>query len=291
MPNYWEEAALLAPKVSVIVTTWNRPSQLRLCIEALRQQIYLAYEIIVTEDGPEQKVTQEMSQDLGFWYLTHPRTLDHNGEEIWDEPRSINSAVAVAIGDIVQILQDDFIIPPDFLLWLVRSIDKSSIIYPSIEYTTHDRFSLHDLDAMLKFTHLPDRDPRFQFHALNGRRHLMEFTEWGMAEGVGWAFPREAWVDIDPHFVGYGYGEQDWALRQRLRGYHLYVQPMMRAWLRNWPDVVHPTEKELVQNLAHQEYMKQKWGDNVFTADYVLPPMPFGDVQERVKQLRERFHA
>lgn len=51
-----EEAATLAPDVSVVVPTWRRPALLERCLEALVRQTLAPqrYEIVVCDDGPDE---------------------------------------------------------------------------------------------------------------------------------------------------------------------------------------------------------------------------------------------
>lgn len=291
-PRGYAENAHRPPTVSVVVTTWRRPEQLRLCLEAIKRQIYAPFEVVVTEDEDCDNTIEQLFASLRFFnalHVDHPRTLDANGEGIWNEPLTVNMGVAACAGDIVLVLQDDCILPPDFLLWLIRLIDPSTILYPVLEYTTHDRFTVADLDAMTRLTHLPDAEPRWQALSNNGRQFNTEFPLWGMAEGLVWAFYRSIWLPLDEHFIGSGYGEQDWALRQRLRGKHLAINPLLRAWLRDWPGVVHPTEQDTRSQVAAKLYMEEKWGKDVWEISPSLPALPWANVQERVQDVRRQF--
>jgi len=86
-------------KVSVIVTTYNRPELLRRALKSVQNQLYANWECIIVNDGGKDvsDVIDEL-QDGRFRYFDH----SHVGR-----PRALNTALEQAIGDYIAYLDDD----------------------------------------------------------------------------------------------------------------------------------------------------------------------------------------
>ena len=99
------------PKISVIVTTYNRPKALALVLHALAEQQFIDFEVIVADDGSTKETSQLIKQ------LATPYSIQH----IWQEDngfraaRARNLAVMAANGDYLIFLDGDCIPRSDFI--------------------------------------------------------------------------------------------------------------------------------------------------------------------------------
>lgn len=100
-------------KISLIITTYNRPQSLALVLQALALQTRSHFEVIVADDGSTRTTTTFLTQVQSR--LPYP--LKH----VWQEDQGFraarvrNRAIAVAEGDYVVFLDGDCIPRPDFI--------------------------------------------------------------------------------------------------------------------------------------------------------------------------------
>jgi glycosyltransferase involved in cell wall biosynthesis len=100
-------------KISVIVTTYNRPDALALVLKALAAQTQLPFDVIIADDGSSQN-TSELIEEL------QPQ-LPYSLQHIWQEDqgfraaRARNKAVAVSTGDYLIFIDGDCIPQTDFI--------------------------------------------------------------------------------------------------------------------------------------------------------------------------------
>lgn len=97
------------PYISVVICTYNRPDQLRTCLQHLRGQQYPAFEVVVVDNCPATGAVRECVAALGdsrFSYVAEPRV---------GLSRARNRGASAASGDVVAFLDDDE--EPD-IFWL-----------------------------------------------------------------------------------------------------------------------------------------------------------------------------
>ncbi|MDM8566568.1 glycosyltransferase family 2 protein [Candidatus Halobeggiatoa sp. HSG11] len=99
------------PKISVIITTYNRPDALILVLNALAEQQLTDFEVIVADDGSTEATAKFIQQ------LSTPYDLQH----VWQEDQGFraakarNLAVMAANGDYLVFLDGDCIPRIDFI--------------------------------------------------------------------------------------------------------------------------------------------------------------------------------
>lgn len=102
-------------RVSVIVPTHNRPDSLVRAVDAILDQATKPYELIIVNDGE-----QEIPSDL------RDKTTQASVKYVYERrstpslPASRNCGMALAGGDIVLFLEDDVIIPREFISTLTE---------------------------------------------------------------------------------------------------------------------------------------------------------------------------
>lgn len=99
------------PKISVIITTYNRPDALALVLNALLDQQFSDFEVIVADDGSTD-VTAKLIKQLSTPYL-----LKHvwQADQGFRAAKARNLAVMAAAGDYLIFLDGDCIPRIDFI--------------------------------------------------------------------------------------------------------------------------------------------------------------------------------
>lgn len=98
-------------KFSVVITTFNRPAELKEALDGVYAQIELPLEVIVVNDAsslPYEEVISGFSDKPGFHY--------HYLNESSGANKARNIGVDKALGDVIAFLDDDDIWLPDYLL-------------------------------------------------------------------------------------------------------------------------------------------------------------------------------
>ena len=103
------------PRVSVIVTTYDRPQTIYATIESLLAQTFNDYEILLI-DNSVKKITTERLKDLTS--RSHGR-LRYFIEPIQGKSRASNLGINHAKGEIIAFTDDDVIVDPDWLTAIV----------------------------------------------------------------------------------------------------------------------------------------------------------------------------
>ena len=99
------------PKVSVCVPAYRQPEFVRRALESVRSQTGVSFEVIITDDTPDdavERVVAGASASVNLHYLRNPVRLGSPGN--W------NKAASLAQGDYIKFLHhDDYLTAPDSL--------------------------------------------------------------------------------------------------------------------------------------------------------------------------------
>ncbi len=100
------------PRFSVVIPTYNRKGWLRRCLEAVTQQDYPDYEIIVVDDGSIDGTEEMVRREF-------PQVCCLRQEPNRGPAAARNRGIEVATGEIVAFTDDDCLVPRDWLyrLW------------------------------------------------------------------------------------------------------------------------------------------------------------------------------
>ena len=112
---------MLNPKVSIILTVYNRPQYLNQCIDSVLNQTYKNWELIIMDDNSSDVLTKEI---INSYY--DDRIIKVFGN-VSEEDRFktaryatlINEAFPISSGDLITYLVDDDLYYPDRLKTLV----------------------------------------------------------------------------------------------------------------------------------------------------------------------------
>ena len=135
------------PKVSVIISTYNRPAMIGRALASLHKQTFTDFEVIVVDDfsdDPEayEKVLQEWAaalevRDIG---MTAYRNPFNSGYQCYPK----NRGIGMAAGDYIAYLDDDNEFRPDHLQVCVDAIEQdfsTDMVYSRMSYICDDEES------------------------------------------------------------------------------------------------------------------------------------------------------
>ena len=105
-----------AMRTSVVVITRNRADSIGEAFQALKQQDYPEFEIVVVDSstGADREKTQQLASQYGIKYVAEPR----RGQSL-----ARNAGIAHAAGEIIAFTDDDCIPAND---WLARNVQNFS---------------------------------------------------------------------------------------------------------------------------------------------------------------------
>ena len=126
-------------KVSIIICTYNRPDSLAVCLRSIKAQFLKPDEVVVVEDDSTSKIIKVMEKfnQCDKFKLTHILTGKRSGL-----PAARNTGVRAAKGDILAFIDDDVILPPNWLSEIVKCYQETNA--DGVGGYIHDVLSLKD---------------------------------------------------------------------------------------------------------------------------------------------------
>jgi hypothetical protein len=276
------------PLISFVVAAYRKPERLELCLRALRNQVFTDFEIIVTDDGSPPGENDAVAEKYGAQFVTHERTLHPTGGyPTRNMPAVMNAGVGAAQGVIVQTLQEDHIVAPDFALWLARTFRHDTITFGLTDHDDARQWTTADVDNLLRLLHLPDGEARYDDNADHGRAWVLPFPNWRHTDGLDAAFNRAVWgTGLDTDFIGQGHEWLDLMLRWKLSDLRFAVSPMMRLYHLDEPPALNKSQWQAELAVSYQK-MIAKWQFDVWSQTLV-PPYPFADARAQLHALQEQ---
>ncbi len=127
----------MPPRISVVIVNWNNWEETAGCIQQLNQTNYPReqIEIIVVDNGSSDHSPEELAKISGIQFLPQASNLGFAGGS--------NLGIRLALkkySDYILILNNDTILPIDFLNPLVESLEGNQsigIVTPKINYADH----------------------------------------------------------------------------------------------------------------------------------------------------------
>ncbi|UCD29394.1 MAG: glycosyltransferase family 2 protein [Planctomycetota bacterium] len=214
------------PTLTAVICTCNRPQSLSVCVQSVVRQSVPPMELIVVDDGrlndqELESMTQSCrSAGISFEYLRKDKP---------GLPKSRNLAVRRAHGDIIQFLDDDVVLDPQFcreILQLYADDTAGAIVGTegSLSKSQSPTLSTRIIDYVYRIAGWWALKPRTCSPApipesLHDRNRTM--PTWKIA-GATMAFRRSALLEnaFDEALSGYALGEdRDMAYRMSARGW------------------------------------------------------------------------
>jgi glycosyltransferase involved in cell wall biosynthesis len=233
-------------KISLIISTYNFPVALNLCLESVTRLIVKPDEIIVADDGSEAATAEVIAR----WKKLLPMPLKH----VWQEDKGFrlaeirNKALAIATGDYIIQIDGDIIMERHFIKDHIRYAKKGQFVCGSRSRITEAYTNKLKAGKKLKFSFfrpgLYDR-----MNALRFRRLTPFFYKYDHLRGCNMAFWREDILAIngyDENIKSYGYEDEDVQERLMRIGKKKKFVKFMCIEYHVWhPE--HPTRKNLAE--------------------------------------------
>ncbi len=215
-----------APRVTLIVLTWNQRELTLACLASLLQLQYDNYQIIVVDNGSRDSTAAAIRQKF-------PGVIVIENRENLGFAEGNNAGIRMALADkadYVMLLNDDTIADPLMLQELIAVAESNAqigIVGPAI-YSTHEprdiwsagnRIAWHNASVgRLLESDIPSpRQASFEVDYVTGCALCIKRE---VIERIGL---------LDPRYFIY-FEDTDWCLRARACGYASAVVPAARLW-------------------------------------------------------------
>ena len=252
-------------KISVIVTTYNRPDALSAVLKGLAAQSHSHYEVLVADDG-SGATTQQLVQKLA---KTFPVPLTH----VWQEDVGFragaarNKASAQASGDYLIFMDGDCVALPDFLVQHERLAEPNWFVAGNrvllSEFFTQQALSQGlALHQRTRWQWLMDRlSGRINrwlplLHAGNAQWRKKAPNRWQGARTCNLAVWRRDFIVVngfDEAYAGWGHEDADLAIRLIRQGTQRKDGRFATAVMHLWHQ--ENDRSQLQQNVARLEHI------------------------------------
>ncbi len=113
------------PKVSICIPAYKNPSGMRRALQSVQEQTFVDYEIIITDDSPDNTVEEVVKEFILFKNLHYIKNAVRQGS-----PQNFNVALLYTKGEYIKILlHDDWFSTPDALGKFVEALDSNPNSY------------------------------------------------------------------------------------------------------------------------------------------------------------------
>lgn len=262
-------------KITLIISTYNFPVALNLCLDSITRQSVKPDEVVVADDGS----SQETASLINSWRERLPMPLKH----VWQENKGfrktiiMNKGFAVCTGDYIIQIDGDIIMHRHFIKDHLRYARQGQFVCGSRSRITEKHTNLLKEGRKLKFSFfrpgLYDR-----MNALRCRLLTPLFYDYDHLRGCNMSFWRDDILAIngyDETITAYGYEDEDVQERlKRIGKKKIFIKFMCIEYHVWHPE--HPTKKDLAQtrklidknneqNLIRSEKgIAQHFGENNF---------------------------
>jgi len=123
------------PLISILLPTYNtNPTYLRSCIDSVLSQSYDNWELCISDDNSTSEQTKDVIKEYVEKYGNVIVTFRKENGHI---SKSSNTALSMAKGDYISLLDHDDILPPNALFEVVNTINKNPEV--DLIYTDEDK--------------------------------------------------------------------------------------------------------------------------------------------------------
>lgn len=127
----------MIPKISIIISVYNKLEQLKNILIILNEQTILPDEVIIVDDGSSEKIDEKLKDTI-------PK-IKYKLKHIWQEDKgfrlsaSRNNGILNASGDYLLFLDQDLIFDKDFIKNIKQSIKKGQALKIRATYFDKER--------------------------------------------------------------------------------------------------------------------------------------------------------
>lgn len=249
--------------ISVIVTTYNWPSALKLCLQSLYAQEDRNFEILIADDGSTSVNVDQIKAELAL----SPVKISyvHHDDKGFRAGTIRNKAVAKSTGDYVIFLDGDCIARSNFIS-RHRDLAKKGYFVPGNRVLLNQAFAQQIIDRQVllhqkslgyfliaRLQNKINRLSGFLYLPL-GFLRFMRPNKWDRAMTCNLAIWKEDFVGVngfDEFFEGWGFEDSDLVIRlihlgvKRKEG--RFAVPVLHLW--------HPQNDKSRQDINYQKLM------------------------------------
>ncbi|MGL4909186.1 MAG: glycosyltransferase family 2 protein [Bacteroidales bacterium] len=234
-------------KVSLIVTTYNRPNALSLVLSSVLKQSVMPSEIIIADDGSGDETKELIDRFRGSFSFLCP--IIHSWQEDigFRLSRSRNKAIAQATSDYIILIDGDMLLSPHYIKDHI-SAAKEGNMYISSRVFLSKAFT-DKLEKRLQIENIPFWTKGIQCNRGNNIRVnqlwklLPKITRYNQAKGY-MSFWRKDCISVngfDENYEGWGREDSDFMMRMMNSGivvrklkycalaYHLWHEEASRS--------------------------------------------------------------
>ena len=242
--------------ISLVVSTYNQPKYLRLCLNALMHQTDSNFEILVADDGSKEATKEVVDATAAV----SPVPLRH----VWHEDKGFrlaairNRAAVRASGEYLIFMDGDCLAPPDYIathralaqkgwhvigqrIFMAQPITEEMLamhvapgaLTPRFTWCFGDfvgHFLKHDVNRLLPFLKLPASGPLARIRTRTPKAlRKIHGCNWGI-----WAEDYAAVNGSDEAFEGWGAEDTDLAVRLANHGLGIKLGTCCNYVLHMW---------------------------------------------------------
>jgi glycogen synthase len=203
LPERKEEGTITEelPTVSLIIPTYNRKDMLRDTLKSLAQQTYPNFEVIVVDDGSTDE-TPEIVEEV------FPFTLRYFRQSNQGATAARNLAARQSRADILAFLDDDILLDPDYLTYLIRehATNQNAIVVGTVNIQCEETTPLSQtLNASLASSQNSEDLAFTDVYSNNMSIRRAAYFEVGMYHDLGF-LGSSSWCDVDLGYRAYRQG-------------------------------------------------------------------------------------
>ena len=243
-------------KISIILSTYNRPKALLAVLEAIELQTVKGFEVCIADDGSTSETAQviEHFQQQATFPIHHAWQAD-NG---FRAASARNKAVKLSVGDYLLFLDGDCIPRPDWIQQHISLAETGSFVAgnrvlldPEITHEIEERkLRCCDLFGIKLFQHRRHINRLLPLMRLPlGGLRAIKATSWEKVRTCNLGVWRKNFIEVngfDEAYEGWGFEDSDLAIRLLNSGIHRKLGIFATT----------------VLHLYHREYDRQLTGIN-----------------------------
>ncbi|WP_163468950.1 glycosyltransferase [Fusobacterium sp. IOR10] len=213
-------------KVSVIIPVYNRLEHLRAGFICLLNQTVTPTELIITDDGSSEKVTDYIGDLIKYakFEIKHIIQVDKG----FRKTRALNNAVKNSKGDLLIFCDQDLIFPEDYVEKMINEAKHGEFLLGRAHNTTREEKEkiLETIDLKIKYKaieNIVDRkylsDMEWMYKKDRQSRRLKRFylSKRGIRlAGMSYCIYKEDYIKVngyDEQYQGWGYEDDDFGNR------------------------------------------------------------------------------
>lgn len=275
--------------ISVVVTTYNWPDALKLCLESLFSQSDRDFEIIIADDGSSQENLEKTRSYCAKAPV--PVSYVHHEDQGFRAGTIRNKAVALSKGNYLLFVDGDCLMRPDFIR-VHRQLAAKGFFVPgnrvlfSQAYT--EQLLAQQFPVYLKpwhyFLRLRLQGKINRISALLqlplGRLRFLQARKWQKAMTCNLALWKDDFIRVngfDELFEGWGYEDSDLVIRlihsgiKRKEG--RFAVPVLHLWHRHYDRSRQDSNyQRLMERLQRHDFTAAKQGVSQYLTN---PPTPY----------------